>query len=159
MSWIVQMLGWSVADAACASRRNRCLAFSSSLHCCGQELQRDETSELRIARLIDDSHRAAANAGEDLVLRDGPANKRIVQKPHDTSGTAANSLRLGGEDDLADMLARLHQAMGGGSLGQRKRLVDDWLDDALFEGRPHVACERGGDRLSPPPTAAAASSR
>ena len=36
MSWMVQMFGWSVAEAACASRTKRCLASSSWLHCGGR---------------------------------------------------------------------------------------------------------------------------
>src|SRR5947199_8606195 len=35
---MTQMLGWLVAEAACASRRNRCLAPSSWLHCGGRNL-------------------------------------------------------------------------------------------------------------------------
>ena len=46
-----------------------------------QELQRDEAAELGVARLVDHAHRAAANAGEDLVLGDGPADQRIGSEP------------------------------------------------------------------------------
>ena len=39
MSWMMQMLRWLVADAACASRRNRCCAPSSWLHCGGRNFR------------------------------------------------------------------------------------------------------------------------
>ena len=41
-----------------------------------QELQRDESSEPGVAGLVDHTHRAAADAGDDLVVRDGPADER-----------------------------------------------------------------------------------
>ncbi len=46
----------------------------------GQELQRHEPPELRVARGVDDTHPAAANLGEDVVLGDGRADQRVGRR-------------------------------------------------------------------------------
>jgi hypothetical protein len=42
-----------------------------------KEFQRDETTQTRITRGVDDTHAATAKLGEDLVLRDGSPDERI----------------------------------------------------------------------------------
>jgi hypothetical protein len=41
----------------------------------GKELQRDEAAERSVLRFIDDAHTAAAEFINDVVVRDGPADK------------------------------------------------------------------------------------
>ena len=47
----------------------------------GQELQRDETIELGVARLIDHAHPAAAELGENGVLRNRFADEWVGNWP------------------------------------------------------------------------------
>jgi len=52
---------------------------------------------------------------------------------------------FGRQHDLADVFARLHQAVRRGRIFEREGAVDDGLDDALFEERPDFPTERDGD--------------
>jgi hypothetical protein len=52
---------------------------------------------------------------------------------------------FGRQDDLADVFARFHQAMGGGRVFEREGPVDNRFDDALFDERPDFPAERRGD--------------
>ena len=61
---------------------------------------------------------------------------------------------------LADVRARLHQAVCRRRVAQRERAIDDRRDDARFEQRPDVlGGARRQSRLFPRPIAPAASSR
>src|SRR4030095_16718577 len=68
--------------------------------------------------------------------------KGSLRALNDTSG---ESRRLRCQHDLADVLARFHQTMRGGRLGQREGPEDDRLDSAGLEQRPDLASECGGD--------------
>jgi hypothetical protein len=57
---MVQILGWFSAEAARASRRNRSSACGSPGYPVGQEFQRDQAVQVRVARLVHDAHAAAA---------------------------------------------------------------------------------------------------
>ena len=43
----------------------------------GQELQRDGAAELRVPRFVHHAHAAAAKLGDDVVLRNRPADQRV----------------------------------------------------------------------------------
>ncbi len=67
ISWIVQMLGWSSAEAACAACRNRCLAVASRVRSGGRSLDRHLAVEARVLGRVDDPHAAVAEFGADRV--------------------------------------------------------------------------------------------
>ena len=50
--------------------------------------------------------------------------------------------RRGRQNNLANMLARLHEPVCRGRLRERKRSVHDGLDAAAFEERPHLTAQR-----------------
>ena len=52
-------------------------APSSWLHCGGRNFSATVATELGVARLVDDAHPAAAQLGDDVVVRDRAANQRI----------------------------------------------------------------------------------
>ena len=67
ISWTVQMLGWSRAAAAWASRENRSFACESYVHSERKEFEGDSALELAVLRLIDDAHPSPAQLFDDLV--------------------------------------------------------------------------------------------
>jgi hypothetical protein len=75
MSWIVQMLGWLSADAAWASRWKAREHLRVPRYILGKKLERDETPQARVFRLIDHAHPTAAEFLDNAVVRDGVANK------------------------------------------------------------------------------------
>ena len=64
---MVQMLGWSRAEAAWASCRNRCLAVVVGGEVRGQELDGDGALQAGVLGLVDDGHAACAELAGDLI--------------------------------------------------------------------------------------------
>src|ERR1700756_2553528 len=64
------------------------------------------------------------------------------------SGYRRRSLKISSRDeqDLADVLAGLHQPMGIGGLGQRKLPVNKWPQFASGPERPDLLLQGGDDR-------------
>ncbi len=153
MSWIVQMFGWLVAEAACASRTKRCFAVVVVTPLRREELQGNGAAKLRVAGLVDHAHATATDAGDDDVGTNRLADQGInVGRGHGFqpiinrgSTFGGGRRRLSTEDDLADMLARLHETVRGGGLGQWKDAMDDRFDGATIEQRPDLGSQRGCD--------------
>src|ERR1700754_4628769 len=67
------------------------------------------------------------------------------ESPEDVS-LMSTTLRIRGEQDLAHVVARLHERVCVGGLGQRQRGVHDRADPALADQRPHVLGDCRTDR-------------
>jgi len=68
---MVQIWGWSRAEAARASRSKRSKSLAVLGKTFGQELQGDEAAELGVLGLINHTHPAATQPLEDAVMRNG----------------------------------------------------------------------------------------
>jgi hypothetical protein len=79
------------------------------------------------------------------------APRRVLAHPRNISPTMSNRCRLPaqqysfvfskGQDDLADVLARLHASVGFGGFAQREGRVDHRLDPAARDQREHAVLD------------------
>ena len=72
---MVQMFGWSRAEAAWASCRNRCFAESSRVRVRREELDGHLALQARVVGRVDDPHPAVAEFGGDRVRAESGARR------------------------------------------------------------------------------------
>ncbi len=78
-SWIVQMLGCCSDEAARGLPLQALEGLRVACQLLGQELERHAAAELEILGLVDDAHAAAAEPGEDPVVRDRLADHGFAE--------------------------------------------------------------------------------
>src|SRR5262245_23927455 len=97
------------------------------------------------------SNAASASSSSSDAWQHATRRRRRIISPSSSSpqpcyGSAKCPQDLKRQHDLADMLARFHERMGGGGFAQWKRPVDDGLDLSGGDQRPDVLLDRTRDR-------------
>jgi hypothetical protein len=87
--------------------------------------------------------KAAVITGGVMFDGDIEAGKRALGKIG--RGSPVGTRRLNGQNDLADMIRRLHERMSGRRLGKRECCMDHRVNASRFEHRPDVAADGIGD--------------